>query len=342
MRTLFPSLSALLLTLAAASGCIVHHDHDTDPPPVSDEPGDISFLWSFAGEQRCSRAGVAEVDVQVIDPASGALVYGDTVDCVGGGLTLVEFLPGTYEVWLDGYSASGTHLYTGEATAIVRGGVLNDLGVVELELMNGTGALSLYWTFLYPSDDSAVTDCATAGVDEVVLEVQPLSGGGEGYAQTFACDDEGVLLEGLRQGSYAVTLVAYGRYQNLPMALYEASFEASVEAESTTSLGDVYLVRIYESFADVEVTWEFAGGSCAQLGVDVVEFSLRRLGTGFEDDFFTVECNRSFVLRRTFVPGSYVVEGAAVGFDGAYLGALTLDVAPNTTAPAHVQLVPME
>lgn len=339
MRTLTRSLSSALSLIAAiafaSSGCVFVHDQD---PPPSNAPGDISFLWSFDGESRCSQAGVSEVDVQVVTPG-GELVFGDTVACAGGGLTLTDFAPGSYELWIDAFSAGGAHLYTGEAPVTVQGGVVNDIGTVELAPTARTGSLGLYWSFLYPTDDSVVTDCATAGVEEVDLEVVPLDGQGDSYVETFACGDEGVLVEGLAEGRYRVSLLAFGRYQNMDLALYERELEAEVVAGDATDLGDVNLSRIFESFADIEVTWELGGGSCAALGVTDVEFSIRRVGSGIEDDHFTVECDRTFALRQTFVPGSYLVEASAMGTSGSYTGATTLDIAPNSTAPAHVTLV---
>lgn len=347
MRTFVRSLSPALCLVSAiglaSSGCILVHDHDPAPSPPGNPnlPGDISFLWSFDGEQRCSRAGVDELDVQVVT-LSGELVFGETVPCAGGGLTLTDFAPGNYEVWLDAFTSGNEHLYTGVAAVTVRGGLDNDIGVIELDPVAppppATGDLALYWTFLYPTNDSVVTDCATAGVTEVVLEVVPLAGG-EGYANTFACDDEGVIVEGLVSGDYTLSMVAYGRYQNMPIALYEKEASLQIGADAVTDLGDVYLERVYESFADIEVTWTLAGGTCAELGVSDVEVSIRRLNGDLEDDHFTVECDRTFALRQTFVPGSYVVEASAMGAAGTYVGAATLGVAPNTTAPADLELV---
>lgn len=327
-----PPALGLFAALWLGSGCVFVAQ------PNPNAPGDITFLWSFAGEGRCASAGVDEVGVQVVT-LDGVAAYEDVLDCQGGGLTLEDFAPGNYEVWLDAFSASGTLLYAGEAPVTVQPGGLNDLGTVRLERVVGTGDLSLFWGFRYPTDESADFDCARAGVQEVDVTVEPLDRQGEGFAGTLLCEDEGLFVEGLVEGEYRVTLAAFGRYQNQDLALYERSLRVDVSPGGETALGDVLLDRIDENFSDIEVTWDLPGLGCGELGIDEVEFVIRRVSPSFEDDAFTVPCERAVARRQTFVPGAYLIEASAIGSAGTYFGAVTRNVAPDTLATANVDLI---
>ena len=341
LRGLWHSLStrilsalALLVAVASGTGCVYVYDG----PEISNEPGDISFQWSFAGETRCASAGVDEVGVQILS-VGGETLFEDVLDCQGGGLLVTDFLPGRYEIWLDAFNANGDLLYQGEDLVQVHPAMENDAGLLVLDRLVSEGALGLYWGFLYPTDRSDVYNCEVAGVYEVDVEVIPLSGPGEAFVETFRCDEEGLLIDHLPAGTYQVTLVAYGRYQGQDLALYESSLQTEVYGETTQELGDIMMERIFEGFSDFEVSWGFPAGSCDELGIMDVEIVLERLNPQLEEDVFVADCYESFVLRDTFVPGSYLIKARAMGVYGDYIGALTLSAPPNSTIPGHVQLV---
>lgn len=331
-------LAALVASLSLAglaSGCVINN-----PPP---EPldGSITFAWSFGGIASCEDAGVAEVDVQVFDDLG--LAFKTTVECFGGGLTLTDFSPGAYEVFLDAFSRSNRPLFQGEGFVQVRPGVENDMGVIELRRVGSgqaasTGALALYWGFLYPTDDSLVIDCAVAGAEVVVLDVMSKDGA-ISFVESFACEDEGVILDDMPAGEYSILLEAYGSYQRQDLLLYEGLFDVKVIPNAINELGDLPLLRVYESFADIEVSWDIPG-TCAQADVDEVIVVITRMEGNIEDDVVIVDCDRSYALRETFVPGSYFVEVYADGYYGEYYGSVTRDVPPNITAVTRVQLVP--
>jgi hypothetical protein len=341
---LFPLAAALAALLG---GCIINN------PPPPPQPGDISFLWSFDGIRSCDEAGVREVDVQVLE--GNFVVFSRTVDCLGGGLTLTDFDPGSYELLLDAYSRSGRLLFIGEAVVRVQAGRDNDIGLVQLRRPGaaagpttsnpggtgtgtGTGEAALYWSFRYPTDDSIVTSCLTAGVEAVHVDLVAVTGSGAGFSGTFDCYDEGVEMVGIAPGRYTLFLDAEGSYQGAAIRLYEGAFEFDVEGGRLSDLGDLPLERVFESFADIELRWQLGSSSCQQLGVTNVTFVITRLD-GQKDDEVTVDCNRAFVLRETFLPGSYLLEGYAQGAAGAYYASATRNVAPNTTAATELQLV---
>lgn len=322
------------LVLGAASGCVVNN------PPPPPQPGSITFSWLFEGERDCDAAGVAELDVQVFD-ADGRVFF-ETVECFGDALTLTDFTPGAYEILLDAYSRSGRPLYAGEGFVQVQPGVENDIGDIELFRIGGevqaAGSLAFFWGFLYPTNDSLVIACQVAGTEVVTVDMQALDGS-VSFLEAFPCEDEGVVLENLPEGRYSVLLEAFGTYQNQDILLYDGLFEVNVAGNQMTDLGDLPLARVFESFSDIEATWDLAGGTCAQLGVSEVTLVITRMDGNIEDDVVTVPCDTTFALRETFIPGSYFIEVLASGYDGDYYGSATKNVAPNTTAETYVQLV---
>jgi hypothetical protein len=342
MKAPFQSLSivTLVAALGAGSGCIIH-DNDTYVPPPQNEPtgpGDITFQWSFDGERQCNSAGVEEVDVLVVQ--NNEILFADTVECFGGGLTLTDFSPGSYDLVLDAFSRTGRLLFQGDASVRVRGEANNDIGLVRLDPVGpSTGELALFWSFLYPTDDSEVYTCGVAGVDTVHVDLAPLGASGDGFSGTFDCADEGVIIDGLPAGSYELTLVGDGSYQGGAIALYEGVIDVDVVAGATSDLGDVPLLRVFESFADIEVAWDVAGGTCGGLGLDEVTLVITRLNGDIEDDIISLDCATDYALRETFVPGSYLVEVFGTGIDGDFFGSATRDVAPNTTAEVLVEMV---
>lgn len=342
MTPMTKTASARLLTLVSsialvgvASGCIVNNP----PPPPQD--GSITFAWSFAGEQDCDAAGVAEVDVQVLDELGVA--FSETVECFGGGLTLTDFSPDGYEILLDAFSRSGRLLFQGEDFVQVEPGVENDIGVIELDRVGqaaAAGSLAFFWGFLYPTDDSLVIDCQVAGAELIVVDVQHKDGS-LAFVETFSCEDEGVVLENLPVGEYSILLEGFGSYQNDDILLYDGLFDVDVRADESVELGDLAMERVFESFSDIEVSWQMAAGSCQQLGISEVTVVITRMDGDIEDDVAIVDCDASFALRETFVPGSYLVEVLAAGSGGDYYGSVTRDVAPNVTAESTIQLVPV-
>jgi len=335
-------LALLALAIPAATGCIISSPPPGGPGPDNDAPGDISFNWSFEGETRCSAAGVTDIDIQIFGP-SETLVFQDTVECIGGGLTLRDFEPGRHEILLDAYDR-GTLVYLADTITLdVRGGRDNDLGTVEFVRPGnnvGTGSIASFWSFKYPTDESQVIDCAIAGVDDVFVEITPLSGSASPFTQTFACASEGFVVDGMGAGDYEVTFLALGSYDGTELPLYSSTVTTTIFAGSETDLGDVNLDRIFDSFGDIEISWGFGAGDCASRGVSEIEVSITRVGSEIRDDLFTAPCDTISSVRRTFVPGGYVVTATGTGSGNVgYIGTRTLDLAPNTQSSASLELV---
>ena len=338
MKTLSLPLLGLVVL---GSGCIF-----TAPPPPHDPYGDLSFDWSFAGEPSCDDAGVDEIDLTLLQGGEVVLVI-EREPCVGGGLTITDLREGVYEVAIDAFSRDSVPLYAGSFSARVIGGEDSYAGVVELDPLNQqppppeTGSLGLFWAFLYPTDATVTFECAKAGVLEVDVFVTPQGAAGAPYDSTFLCDDEGVQVDNLPPGRYAVRLMAYGAYHNDDLLLYDTGdLIVDVLSSQNTEMGDVEVPRIDEAFSDFDVAWTFAASSCASTGVAEVTLAFTRFGFAAPEDSFSVDCTATSVLRRTFVPGSYTVSAGAQGTSDDYLAAVTVDLAPGSVAQVDLVLAP--
>lgn len=335
------SLALLALALATSSACIVHN-----PPPPEDPYGDIAFDWSFAGETDCSLAGVDEVDIAVF--RAGELVLEVNEEpCVGGGLILTDILEGVYDVFVDAYDRNGQLLYAGEFNIRVRGGVTNDAGLVVLDLVGEplpavrTGELAFFWSFLYPTDNNVVIDCADAGVAEVAVTVTPLGQSGEGFTDIRDCTEEGIAIAPLPEGRYELELLGLGLYHGDDVLLYDSGvLVVDVFADTVADLGDVALARVDESFSDFDVAWSFVEDTCASAGVSEVVLAFTRIGFVEPEDVFAVDCHAASVLRRTFVPGSYVVSATADGAGLTWVASTTVDLPPSSVGQVDLALAP--
>jgi hypothetical protein len=330
-----------ILPLVAASACI----YNAPPPP--DPFGDISFDWEFNGIPSCDDAGVDEVDLTMLRGGEVVLVL-EREPCVGGGLTLRDINEGVYEIVIDAFSRESELLYSGSFAVRVIGGQDNYAGVVDLDPINPppppaeVGEVALFWAFQYPTDGTVVIDCALAGVEEVDVFVTPRGNFGQGFDDTFFCDDDGVIVRDLVEGPYDLRIQAYGSYHGDDILLYDSGdMVIDVIGDRQLDLGDVALPRLDESFSDFDVAWSFVGETCATNGVENVTLSFQRLDLDEPEDVFDISCDAASVLRRTFVPGSYAVSATALGNDGEdYFGTTTLDLPPNAVGQVDLVLAP--
>jgi hypothetical protein len=308
-------------------------------------PGSVSFLWSFAGETDCARAGVSEVDLVVL--RNGQEAFKTTASCVGGGLTIPNLDPGLVTLNMSAFARdNSTALFLAEVDVTVPSNRDFDLGLVEFSPVDAQtssrpGALALFWQFAFPTSDSQNQNCGDAGVSEVDVFVRPRAAGVQGFEDTLPCGNEGVRVLDLAPGTYDVQLTGYGTYQSAPIALYDTgSFAVTIRADEETQLGDVTLAQINESFVDVEATWTFGSGTCASLGINTIEVSVKPAAGGNAVATTAVDCAAAAVLFQTLLPGSYIVEAVGVAVDNStHRGVQTIDAAPNLTTTASLQLV---
>jgi hypothetical protein len=331
---------AALAALASSAACFVG-------TPPRDPYGDIAFDWSFAGETDCDRAGVDEVDIDVVRGGEVVLSI-EEEPCFGRGLVLTEILEGVYDVFIDAYDRNGVLLYAGHFNVRVRGGERTEAGLVSLDAVGPrpapapkVGALAFFWSFQYPIDDNIVIDCALAGVNEVDIILTPRGTGGTPFEATRPCTEEGIAISQLREGRYDLEILGFGRFQGQDILLYDSGLlVVDILADQVRELGDLALPRVAEAFADFNVSWSFLNASCASAGVSRVTLSFLRAGFAEAEDVFEVDCTVSSVLRRTFVPGRYTVSARAVGASAVFTSATVVDVPPASLADVALVLSP--
>ena len=338
------ALLALAPLTIAAPACLIV-DGDGLPPPPPNPFGDIAFTWSFGGLADCDDAEVDEVDLAICQ--GGQLVEQIKGEpCVGGGLVLTEFLEGRYEVDIDAYSRSSQLLYAGGFTVRVAGGAETDVGVVTLDAVGpappppppAVGSVGFNWTFLYPAA-AAIESCAVAGV--VDIEVTLVAASGIEVSGRFNCAEAaGATFDNLDVGVWTVSVDAFGSYHDADLHLFGDSVDVVVVADVATDLGVLALHRDETSFADVEAVWSFASTTCADAGLDALTLSVQRVGLDQAEDISTMACSSVSVVRRTFVPGSYILSISGVGDAGSFVGIAPADVAPDTTTQVNIQLTP--
>lgn len=328
-----------LCALASVGSACVYEAHD----PY----GTIAFDWRFDGIDNCNDAFVDEVDLVVLQGNEVVLTL-EREPCVGGGLEISDIYEGNYEVVIDAYSRESELLYSGSFTVRVVGGRSNYAGVVNLQPVGAppppppsTGDIELFWGFQYPTNDSLTFDCALAGADFVEVDVYEATAVQPMFAETYDCDDEGVAIANLPEGSYDVRLIAFGSYHGDDVLLYDSEdIRVLVQGGAVLDLGDVALPRVDENFADFDIAWTFNGESCATAGVNDLEVAITRLGNAEPEDLVTIACEEGSVLRRTFVPGSYNVEVFGGGIATDWFSAVTVDLPPGTVAQMDVVLAP--
>jgi len=334
------TLPRLLLTacaLATASGCII-------VTPRAEDPGDLEFLWRFDGEERCQNAGVADVEVYV-DDASGIEVFADTYTCTGGGLTIRNFQPEQHTVTLRAFGFENELLYEGTQRVNVESNVIVDMGYIDLDRVvpdTQDGNVTFSWAFFYPSDQLE-SSCSKAGVDEIDVRIAPKAGTtAEEFSQTYECSAGGINVT-LPEGEYTLTVDAYklGATMADDLRLYGSDeIDLVVLASSPLELGDVEMFRVEASFGDVDVAWSI-NDSCANLGLDDIDFIITRVDTNSEEYSFTVPCSQpTSELIRIFVPGGYSIEAAADGLGGeSFYGTETFTVEANQVSEITVDII---
>lgn len=275
--------SALLLALAPllGTGCLFI------APPPDPGPGDITFLWSFDGEGDCTRARVDEVDVYIVNSAGSTVRTFERIDCFGGGLTIENLDPGTYDVELEAFSVRGVLLYTGAAPVTVASDQLTDMGVIELGRAGDAtkGDITFLWSF------GGEVTCEGAGVAEVDLELVD-STGATVLQQTEDCYGGGLTIRDVDPGSYTLYLDAYSATNEY---LFAGSRAVTVSAGQVSDLGELELDAVGgEGTLAFDVGFlypsDMAETSCAVAGV--VDFDVVFVDENDEEiDYFTVECD---------------------------------------------------
>ena len=325
-------------TLLPAVGCIIVAPPDTQPGP----PGDISFLWSFEGQSDCTAARVDEIDVLITDSDGNTARNLDRITCEGGGLTIDNFDPGTYDVLVEAYNDRGTLLYEGTASVTVVSDTVTDIGVIELSRAGDAtkGAIAFYWDF-----DGEAT-CDGAGVNEIDIELVDESLNTSVLERTEDCFGGGLVIGDIEPGTYTFYIDAFDVNDTY---LYAASVSVTVVAGQTLDLGilDLDPVGMSNEMGVLALDFGFiypanmAETDCATAGVDEVDVVLLDGPGGSSVSRETIDCNANGVgVDLTLVPGEvhFYLEAYGAYDGGDVLLYDTADLSATVTANASNEL----
>lgn len=207
---------ALVAVLPLLSGCVVHTHSDGFS-------GDVAFSWTFQGYTCNQDPRIAFVHIDIpgetlqnqgsvnVDPTRNDGDYDCTIDGADG-VTLHNFLPGTYDFKVTAFDINGVAIYGPAAGTFDVNGNVNV--PVDLAAVGGPVAPVFYnWSFAaHPGGVSNNPLCADAipgvagGLTTVLVSVD----GAPQYAVNCADGQtsQGAFLGVLPQGSHTVDLVA--------------------------------------------------------------------------------------------------------------------------------------
>lgn len=294
-------LLAFLCVASLATGCIIHDDDCFDcgsnPPPPA-QPGNVSFLWTFAGA-RCDQArDVYGVNITI--PGEQLLNNGKYACSTGGvdGITLHDFVPGTYSYTLQAVNFNNQIIFEASGTFTING---NQRVMVDLV---PTGAPASYanlnWRF--PGNAS----CSQAGVASVDVTIDDQS-------KTFDCalgqTVQGVQSPYLAPGPHFIEFIA--RASN-GQPLYYFNGDLVTQAyNSISATYDLYAVggvAISWKFSDGSVTFDCNAvdpGNTMQVGVNFQDTTTGQWVYGAIGDWHL--CSSKPILYSFLKPGTYKV-----------------------------------
>ncbi|WP_342375728.1 hypothetical protein NVS55_31150 [Myxococcus stipitatus] len=246
-------LVAFLCLAAVSTGCIVH-----DNDPYYDDPGDVTFRWTFAGLRCDEDRDIKGVNITI---PGERLANDGRYPCQANGfdgIVLHDFEPGTYSFNLVAVSYAGRELYEVSGTFRVGGDVTVDIDLTPI----GAAPSFAYLNWLFPNGDS----CSRAGVVTVEARVD----GGEwarfDCAQGFGGNS--IKTPYLEPGEHNLELVGLDSQRR---TLYSHVGRFSTRYGEPTSY--TATLRSTASFASIQ--WEFEAGSsavgCGQAGVASVD-----------------------------------------------------------------------
>ncbi|AKJ04780.1 hypothetical protein ATI61_101147 [Archangium gephyra] len=308
-------LAALLCLAAVSTGCIINnngHDHDTDP-----QPGDVSFLWSFAGASTAGRCtDVPEVRKVRITIPGQTLLNGGIYPCNTSGvdgITLSNFAPGGYNYTVEALGYSDEVLYTANGAFTVNGNKQVSTTLAPVTRPPAPGDVTFLWAF----SGSPLRHCADVPeVRKVRITIpgQTLLNGGIYACNTTGVD--GIILRAFAPGGYGYTVDALGSSDEV---LYSAGGSFTVNGDRQVN---VVLAPFTPPPAPGDVTflWTFSDGRCADVP-DVKSIRISIPGETLANGGI-YPCNTSGVdgiVLHDFRPGAYSFTLEAISYSGTVL-----------------------
>lgn len=295
-------LLAFLCIATLANGCIIVDDgcHNCNPPPQPKpaQPGDVTFLWTFGGA-RCDQA--REVyGVNITIPGEQLMNNGKYACSTAGvdGITLHDFLPGTYSYTLQGVNYSNQIIFEAHGTFVIDG----DRRVMVDLTPTGDPAsyANLNWTF--PGNMS----CGQAGVAKVDVTIDDQS-------KTFDCAQgqtaQGVQSPYLAPGPHFIEFIA--RTASGQPLYY---FNGELVTQAYNPISATY--NLY-AVGGASISWKFSDGSVTfdcnaldpsgnmQVGVNFQDTNTGQWVYGALGDWH--KCGTKPIVYSFLRPGTYKV-----------------------------------
>ncbi len=298
MRALRTGGGFLTTALLVLQGCVI--------PIGGAQVGDLRVTWSFDGSQRCSAAGVEQVNVQLIEKGKEGTdegsAFGLAAECIAGSLVLPDVVAGTYTMTVTGVGEVAVY-NNGEGVDVkVVAGTLTDVSA-ELALVNGEVVSSVEFRYRFAGDGS----CSAAGVD--VINAQVIDGDGTPIAgSTTPCIDGLATVAGIStRGERTLQIEAIDVDGNVRFA-GEKELQ-NLQAGETLPLGiiDLDLRR-----ADVTARFTFDDEPfCAIAGVDNIDAQLLD-GEGRIVQGQNIDCILGSIVFTDVPVGTYTLHADAL------------------------------
>jgi hypothetical protein len=292
----------------------------SSPPPSPPAPGDITFLWSFAGSGSTARrcAEVPEVKSVRLAITGETVDLGNSYPCNSAGvdgITLKSFAPGTYSYTLEAVGQSGQSLYTASGSIVVDG---NEQVSVTLQPTSdppppppAPGDITFLWSFS-GSTSGRCADVLDVKSVRITIPGEVLPNDGLFPCNTFGVD--GIVLHDFRPGAYNYTVEALG-YSG--QVLHKGSGSVTVNGNVRVN---ITLTPNSSSSSYAYVSWSFPANStsqnpnCTQAGVASVDV---RIDGG---EWTRLDCSQGMsdpgVRTPSLVPGRHTLELIGLGSGG--------------------------
>ncbi len=319
------TIAALALVVLATAAC-------------APDRRDVQINWTFGtgAGQGCSAAGVATIEIDI----GGLRLYPNQFDCTGSnaaGVDLGNLIVGSYGVIITGLDSNGNPLFQTEPVIdVVSTQNPNVFNFVvppvsaEQGVANDEGALGLSWTF---NDQS----CADAGVTTVTVTLDGTAVTDDSGNSNLPCDQlgvDGIVIDQIAAGTHSVVLAATGANSTSYSASFSANIADQFETDLSENLTSAGGTGTGGTTASAELSWSFAGMSCADAQVDTVTVTVDGASAG------SFPCTASGVDGGTvtgLAAGSHTIAISGVRGSGStaelvYLGGSTASfLAGDTT-----------
>jgi hypothetical protein len=304
-------LATFLCLAWLGTGCIIidgdGNDCDTCEP-TPNRRGDVTFLWTF-DQRPCSVVDDFVQGVRVEIPGETLASNGYYPCRANGvdGITLHDFVPGSYSFTVTGYGEGNQILFSKTGNFTVNGNV-----TVKTDL-NATGQApsEAFISWFFPNDIS----CAQAGVLKVDMSIN----GGDWRRLDCTQGSRGQAVPSLWlvPGQHTIQLVAVGDDGN--PRYYVSGTMATAPYESISA------AFTFGEVGGMSLRWELLESSlnrtCAQAGVTQVAIHLYDHATGkyiYGDTGDVHGCGDAPVVYRFLKPGEYTVIIRGTGANAFY------------------------